>query len=176
VLSVVDVPGLRPTPDRVRETVFNWLTHALDAWSDRAVLDLFAGTGALGFEASSRGASPVVLVESHARAVEQLVETKSRLHADDVEIRRGEAIATAAALATGGRRFDVIFLDPPFGSGLLERVLPLCDRLCAAEGFVYVEAPHRLPADGSALAGFETYREDRAGEVFYHLLHRKKTA
>src|SRR3984885_7726057 len=73
VLPVVDLPGLRPTPDRVRETVFNWLTHAFGDWTGRAALDLFAGTGALGFEAASRGAAPVVLVDAHPKAVERLV-------------------------------------------------------------------------------------------------------
>ena len=176
VLPVLDLPGLRPSPDRVRETVFNWLTHAFGDWTGRAALDLFAGTGALGFEAASRGAKPVVLVENHPKVVERLVEAKERLHADDVEIRRGDAHSAAGALAAARRRFDVVFLDPPFEGDLLGRVLPLCDSLLAPEGFVYVEAPVRLPAGLPLPTGFEVYREDRAGEVFYHLLHRKKIA
>jgi 16S rRNA (guanine966-N2)-methyltransferase len=90
-LTVLDAPGLRPTPDRIRETLFNWLEHLFDgAWSDKRCLDLFSGSGALGFEAASRGAQDVVLVESNARAVLLLEESREKLHAKQIKISQGD--------------------------------------------------------------------------------------
>ena len=115
-LPVPDVAGLRPTPDRVRETLFNWLQHLRPDLSALCGLDLFAGTGALGFELASRGARSVLLVESDPQALESLRATRERLAATGVEVRPGDGLSLATALAPGS--FDVIFLDPPFGSGL----------------------------------------------------------
>ena len=158
-LAVVDAPGLRPTPDRVRETLFNWLGQRLDDWR---CLDLYAGTGALGLEAASRGASRVVLVERDARAATALRAAKTRLEAD------------AVTYLSGPRdRFDLVFLDPPFGSTELERVLPRLAAVLAPGAAVYVESDRPLEPDQpplSALPGLVVHRADKAGQVHYHLL------
>jgi 16S rRNA (guanine(966)-N(2))-methyltransferase RsmD len=174
-LPVPDVDGLRPTPDRVRETLFNWLDHLLERdWSRAQCLDLFAGSGGLGFEAASRGAAHVVMVESHAGAAQQLLATQAKLHAPNVEVRRADAFAAAQALAHSGRRFDVIFLDPPYHQSWLQRMLPLCATLLAPGGLVYAESEMPLDAEPFPdwLNGWMTVRADRAGMVHYHLLGR----
>lgn len=174
-LAVPDADGLRPTPDRVRETVFNWLNHLLDgAWQDARCLDLFAGTGALGFEAASRGAAQVTMVESHPQAVRQLQATKTKLDAGQVEIVRGDALAAAENLARQSRRFDLIFLDPPYHQQWIEKSLPLCERLLAPGGWVYAEA--EAPFEEGMLPEWKIARADKAGMVFYHLLQRKEIA
>jgi len=176
-LAVLDAEGLRPTPDRVRETVFNWLNHLLDgAWERARCLDLFAGTGALGFEAASRGAARVVMVEDNAAAVRQLQATRERLKAENVDIRRGDAFASATALAAQGEagRFQVIFLDPPYHRDWLVKILPVCERLLTDDGLVYAEAEVALEGESPPewMAGWKVVRADKAGMVYYHLLQR----
>lgn len=179
-LPVLDAEGLRPTPDRVRETVFNWLNHLLDGqWSNVACLDLFAGTGALGFEAASRGAARVVMVEANTPAVRQLEATKEKLHAEQVSIVRGDAFSVAQSLLVRGvdpaAGFQVIFLDPPYHQDWLAKTLPICAKLLVAGGLVYAES--ELPLDTEArpdwLTDWEVVRADKAGVVFYHLLQYK---
>lgn len=146
-LPVAIAEGLRPTPDRVRETVFNWLTHLFDnRWDGVACLDLFAGSGALGFEAASRGAARVVLVESHAGAVRNLEATREKLDATTVTVLRGDApLLTQGLIARGGAaQFDLIFLDPPYHQDWLPKLLPLCRQLLRPGGLVYVEAERGL--------------------------------
>jgi 16S rRNA (guanine(966)-N(2))-methyltransferase RsmD len=177
ILAVLAADGLRPTPDRVRETVFNWLNHLFDgAWAQVSCLDLFAGTGALGFEAASRGAARVVLVESFAPALRQLEANKEKLKADQITVLRGDALANAQRFA-GGSPFQLIFLDPPYHQDWLAKVLPLCAPLLAAGGVIYVESEVALDQSGVAapewLADWDVVRADRAGTVFYHLLQRK---
>ncbi len=167
-LPVPDVVGLRPTPDRVRETLFNWLQHLLPDSSLLRGLDLFAGTGALGFELASRGARYVLLVESDSRALESLRATRDRLSASAVEVRAGEALAVAAGLAAG--TFDVVFLDPPFDVGLQSPALDAARRVLAEGGLIYLEAPAVLTADQAQRAGLEIVRSGRAGQVAFHLL------
>jgi 16S rRNA (guanine(966)-N(2))-methyltransferase RsmD len=177
-LPVLDALGLRPTPDRVRETVFNWINHLWDAdWSEADCLDLFAGSGALGFEAASRGARSVTMVDSHTPVVRQLDAVKTRLKADAVTLVRGDALATAQGMALRGQRFDLIFLDPPYHQDFLTTTLPLCARLLKEGGLVYAESGAPLPFepedDGAVpawLAPWEAIRADKAGIVFYHLL------
>ncbi|HWT71039.1 MAG TPA: 16S rRNA (guanine(966)-N(2))-methyltransferase RsmD [Oxalicibacterium sp.] len=174
-LPVPDAEGLRPTPDRVRETVFNWLNHLFDgAWEGVACLDLFAGTGVLGFEAASRGAAQVVMVESHAPAVRQLQMTRDKLHATQIDILRGDAWTLAQGMR---QRFNLVFLDPPYQKNWLEKMLPLCGSLLADGGLVYAESEVSLVSDTPPawLAGWEIVRADSAGMVYYHLL-RAKTA
>jgi 16S rRNA (guanine966-N2)-methyltransferase len=168
-LPVLDLEGLRPTPDRVRETLFNWLGQRLDG---QHCLDLFAGSGALGFEAASRGAARVVMVERNARAAQQLRANQARLHATALEIAEADALRLAAGLAP--RSFDVVFLDPPFGGDWLDRALPLVVPLVREDGFLYVEsgAPLDLAA-ADALAGWAVVRQGKAGAVHYHLLQRE---
>jgi 16S rRNA (guanine(966)-N(2))-methyltransferase RsmD len=179
-LPVLDAEGLRPTPDRVRETVFNWLNHQLEGdWNGVACLDLFAGTGALGFEAASRGAGRVVMVEQNTPALRQLEATKAKLNAEQVSVVRGDAFAVAQEMTRRDDRFDVIFLDPPYHHDWLARVLPLCERLLAPGGLVYAES--EMPLDAALdtdtppdwLAAWNVVRADKAGMVFYHLLQCK---
>jgi len=178
-LPVPDAEGLRPTPDRVRETVFNWLNHLREGdWRDLRCLDLFAGSGALGFEAASRGAANVLMVEQSPAAAKQLQATADKLQARQVRVRRGEALTVAqelAAHADDAGRFDLIFLDPPYHREWLVKILPLCLSLLADGGLVYAEA--ETPLDPAVppdwLAGWEAVRSDKAGMVFYHLLQRK---
>jgi 16S rRNA (guanine(966)-N(2))-methyltransferase RsmD len=173
LIPVPAVVGLRPTPDRVRETLFNWLGQSLDGWR---VLDLFAGSGALGFEAASRGARHVCLVEHDACALRALRATAARLRATQIRIEGSDALAMMARLAgERARDWDLIFLDPPFGAGWPERVRPLLASLLAPRGYLYLEAESALAKDLPARerwfdAGFEVIREASAGRVHYHLL------
>jgi 16S rRNA (guanine966-N2)-methyltransferase len=177
-LPVLDALGLRPTPDRVRETVFNWISHQWgNDWSHAAVLDLFAGSGALGFEAASRGARSVVMVDTHTPVIRQLGAVKEKLKADAVTLLRGDALASAQSMALRGQRFDLVFLDPPYQQDLLSKSLPQCAGLLADGGLVYVESGAPLPfaeaGEGETpdwLAPWEAIRADKAGIVFYHLL------
>ncbi|HLX02601.1 MAG TPA: 16S rRNA (guanine(966)-N(2))-methyltransferase RsmD [Trinickia sp.] len=168
-LPVLDLDGLRPTPDRVRETLFNWLGQRLDG---QRCLDLFAGSGALGFEAASRGAARVVMVERNARAAQQLRANQSRLRAATIEIAEADALRLAASLAPGS--FDVVFLDPPFGDDILGRAIELAAPLVSADGFLYVESGVPIESgETEALAGWTLVRHGKAGAVHYHLLQRE---
>lgn len=160
MIDVPNLPGLRPTPDRVRETLFNWLGQDLDGWQ---CLDLFAGTGVLGFEAASRGASAVTLVERDARAAAALRSTTQALDAAQVEVLRGDAVEFALSTT---RTFDLVFLDPPYHKGLLEKVEPALERLLAPDGWLYAESEHPL----KQLGRWTTIREGRAGQVHFHLM------
>ncbi|MBC7684250.1 MAG: 16S rRNA (guanine(966)-N(2))-methyltransferase RsmD [Bdellovibrionales bacterium] len=183
-LPVIDAAGLRPTPDRVRETVFNWINHLWNAqWSSATCLDLFAGSGALGFEAASRGAQAVTMIDSHTPVVRQLEAIKTKLKADNVAVLRGDAMAMAQNMALRGQRFRLIFLDPPYSQDLLSKSLPLCAALLDPGGLVYAEAGAPLPFaadDGSPipawLAPWEQLRADKAGGVFYYLLRLQQQA
>ena len=158
-------PGVRPSPDRVRETVFNWLATTLPG---AHVLDLFAGTGALAFEALSRGAAAATLVESDQRAAQLLERHRGVLEAP-ADIVYGDALQWLAGATE--HRFDVVFLDPPFGSGLLARALPLAAQRLAASGVVYAEADASFDfAAAERLAGLSVVRASSAGEVRYALL------
>ena len=164
-LAVPDVPGLRPTPDRVRETLFNWLGQSLDS---RACLDPFAGTGALGFEAASRGARRVVMVERDRIAAASIRSMIERLQADAVELVTGDAFDVLRRLARAGERFDLVLLDPPFGQGLVEKALPLLEPLLAPGARIYVETDVPLVPP----PGWRVERAARAGHVHYHLVGR----
>ncbi|MCP1574647.1 16S rRNA (guanine(966)-N(2))-methyltransferase RsmD [Herbaspirillum rubrisubalbicans] len=178
-LPVLEAEGLRPTPDRVRETVFNWITHLIDAnWEQVACLDLFAGSGALGFEAASRGARRVVMVENNGPAVRQLEANRAKLKAESIAIVRGDALAAvhnAAQREPGG--FSLVFIDPPYHQGWLEKVLPACMSLLTPSGLVYVEAEYALHGEQAPawMQAWEVVRADQAGMVFYHLLQRKSS-
>ncbi|BAZ95409.1 ribosomal RNA small subunit methyltransferase D [Thiohalobacter sp. COW1] len=169
-LKVVDQSGLRPTPDRVRETLFNWLAPVI---AGSRCLDLFAGSGALGLEAASRGAAGVTLVEKAGAAARQLRDNIALLQAGD----RLELVQTDALRFLGrapAEPYDVVFLDPPFGQGWLQRCLPgLAQPGWLAPGaYVYMEAEQDL--DSAALqallpAGWQLIRSRKSGEVGYHL-------
>ena len=153
---------LRPTPDRVRETLFNWLGQDL---TGRSCLDLFAGSGALGFEAASRGARRVVMVERDAATFRALLASRAALGADAVELRRADAIEF---LRTPADRYDVVFVDPPFTAGYLPRLWALLPQHMEPGALVYCESAARP----SAPEEWETWREGRAGRVVYQLLKR----
>jgi 16S rRNA (guanine966-N2)-methyltransferase len=153
--------------------VFNWLTHLVDGnWADLTCLDLFAGTGALGFEAASRGAAQVVMVENFGPAVRQLEASKDKLKAAQVEVLRGDALAW---LQRAGGHFDLIFVDPPYHQDWLTKILPSCEQILAPAGLIYVESEYALEGEEAPewMASWEIVRSDRAGMVFYHLLQRK---
>lgn len=171
-LQVADVEGLRPTPDRVRETLFNWLGGDL---AGASCLDLFAGTGALGLEAASRGAATVWLVEKDRRAQAAIRATLERLDAAQVSLLPGDALAALDRARRERRRFDLVLLDPPFGAGWLERVLPLLPPVLSEDAAIYVESGDVLTEDALARLlgpGFRIARAGRAGQVFYHLVLR----
>jgi 16S rRNA (guanine(966)-N(2))-methyltransferase RsmD len=178
-LPVLDALGLRPTPDRVRETVFNWINHQLPGdWAQIDCLDLFAGSGALGFEAASRGARSVTMVDAFGPVVRQLEANKDKLKAGNVSVLRADALALARDLIQRGRRFDLIFLDPPYQQDFLSQALPLCAALLNTGGLVYAESGAALPLTDAAvaqaapdwLAPWRAVRDDKAGMVHYYLL------
>ncbi|MDR2925866.1 MAG: 16S rRNA (guanine(966)-N(2))-methyltransferase RsmD [Azoarcus sp.] len=166
LVEVAAVPGLRPTPDRVRETLFNWLGQTLDGL---ACLDLFAGSGILGFEAASRGAASATLIERDARALAALRRNAEKLAAAQVEIVRGDALEFLASTA---RRFNVAFVDPPYRQGLVEQAMPLLARVMPSGALAYAEAETPLAPP----AGWRVFRQSRAGQVHFHLFERTETA
>ncbi|UCV04219.1 16S rRNA (guanine(966)-N(2))-methyltransferase RsmD [Dechloromonas denitrificans] len=164
VLKFPDSEGLRPTPDRVRETLFNWLGQELDGWH---CLDLFAGSGALGFEAASRGAAQVVMVEQSPKVLAALRENAEILqNPREVEIIRRDALQYLASSKT---KFDLIFLDPPYKKGWIPRLEPLLPGVLKEDAAVYVEAEHEI----ESLGDWRTVRHGKAGEVHFHLLRRQ---
>ncbi len=166
VIRFPDASGLRPSPDRVRETLFNWLGQDL---TGLACLDLFAGSGALGFEAASRGASSVVMLETAPEAAAALRANASLLDAKSWRLAAGDALEFLRSHRAG--LFDVVFVDPPFASGLIERVLPLLPGLLAPGARVYVESGEDLAVS----EGWQVLRQGRAGVVRYHLLQKEPT-
>jgi 16S rRNA (guanine966-N2)-methyltransferase len=160
-LVVPDRPGLRPTPDRVRETLFNWLGQRLEGL---ACLDLFAGSGALGFEAASRGAARVVLVENDPAAFAALKRFKDLVGMPNVELVAGDAYAF---LKTEGQ-FDVVFLDPPFGQNAAAAALEKLPARLAPGARVYLEAEKPVESEN-----WRELKRSRAGQVSYQLLERR---
>jgi len=179
LINVADVPGLRPTPDRVRETLFNWLGQDLTGMS---CLDLFAGSGVLGFEAASRGARRVTLVERDAKAFAALRLAATALGGSQLELRRADALEFLASVTnaanhdavTGqasqmqGSLYDLIFLDPPYHQGWLARVEPHLPAVATEQARLYVEAEQAL----QSLGDWRCVRHGEVGQVHYHLLER----
>lgn len=160
LLKFPDVDGLRPTPDRVRQTVFNWLGQSLDGLS---CLDLFAGTGVMGFEALSRGATQVVLIEKSRAAYQALLDNKASLKATNAQVLNLDALQF---LKQNHQKFDVIFVDPPYHQSLIDQALPLIKTALSEVGLLYVEAEFALTDN----ADWEFCKAGKAGNVFYHLL------
>lgn len=160
LLTFPERPDLRPTADRIRETLFNWLGQDLN---DLHCLDLFAGSGALGFEAASRGAKRVVMVEDDVRIYNALRENKEKLQAPQVELLKMNALAF---LQSDVRKFDVIFLDPPYRLELLPTLLPLLPIHLESNGKVYIEMQGSWYPDEA----WHAKRSGRAGNVCYQLL------
>ncbi len=166
-LPVADKPGLRPTPDRVRETLFNWLGQDLTGWR---CLDMFAGSGALGLEAASRGAAEVHLFETDAALVARLQQLKTRLDAASLHVTRGDGVALAGRLPAGS--IDLVLLDPPFDANHYTAAVDAALRVMTPAGRLYLEAPERWNADRLAGQGLASLRHLKAGAVHAHLLAR----
>jgi 16S rRNA (guanine966-N2)-methyltransferase len=162
VLRFPGVPGLRPTPDRVRETLFNWLGQDL---SGRTTLDLYAGTGAMSVEALSRGAARAVAVDRDPGLAQALESNARAIGLDAIEVHRGDA---RRHLERETRDFDVIFADPPYGEDPWPWLLPACAARLSPGGVVYAEAGKALEAP----EGLVLVRHGRAGQVHYHLYAR----
>lgn len=166
-LAVLDKPGLRPTLDRVRETLFNWLGQDLSGWH---CLDAFAGTGALGFEAASRGAAQVVMLETDAQLVRQLKALQARLQAGMLRIDNSDALRWMRKAAPA--QFDLVLLDPPFEAGLFDAALQAAVPLLRPGGWIYLEA--NAPTSDAQLQSLrlQVWRQGRAGAVHFCLLQQ----
>jgi len=160
LLKFPDAEGLRPTPERVRQTVFNWLGQDLTGLH---CLDLFAGSGVMGFEALSRNAKSVVLVEKTPAVYQAILDNKSALKADAARTFNTDALSF---LSQSRQLFDVVFLDPPYNQGWLAKVLPLLPAHLNPDGFVYAEAEYAIQPDEI----WQVIKQSKAGNVFYHLL------
>ena len=162
-LPVADRPGLRPTPDRVRETLFNWLGQDLSGWH---CLDAFAGSGALGFEAASRGAARVLMIERDSQLMKSLQQVRARLGATQVEIVCEDAMRVLARAPSA--RFDLVLLDPPYASGVLAAAVSASTAFVGPSGWIYAEDSRPVVAP----SGWRTHRTTRAGAVHAALLCR----
>lgn len=160
IITFPNQKDLRPTPDRVRETVFNWLGQDL---SGKTCLDLFAGSGVMGFEAASRGAKQVVMVETEAVILKALRASADQLQAAQVELKLMDAMTF---INSDARLFDVIFLDPPYRLGLLPELLPLLATHLAEAGLIYVESEKFLVFDEC----WQALRSKQSGKIYYQLL------
>jgi 16S rRNA (guanine966-N2)-methyltransferase len=170
-LPVINLPGLRPTPDRVRVTLFNWLGADLRGWR---CLDAFAGSGALGFEAASRGADSVVLLERDKRLVANLNAAQVRLKAHNLRVEQADALNWMARCPAAS--FELVFLDPPFDADLVESAVKQASRVVVLSGFVYVETYAALPTDALQAQGLKLHRQGQAGAVYFHLFQRESVA
>jgi 16S rRNA (guanine966-N2)-methyltransferase len=168
-LPVPAKAGLRPTPNRVRETLFNWLGQDLSGWR---CCDAFAGSGALGLEAASRGAAQVWLVEQDAALASGLGAMCTKLKASGVKVHRGDGVALLRSLA--GQGLDAVFLDPPFGDdgneALFASALRAAAQAIGPQGLVYLESPRVWAADELAPLGLASHKQGKAGMVCYALL------
>jgi 16S rRNA (guanine966-N2)-methyltransferase len=160
VISFPDIPGLRPTPDRVRETLFNWLGQTLYG---RSCLDLFAGSGALGLEAASRGAERVVMVETDRAAVRALQDNVRKLGCANVSVQGQDGLEFVLRDAN---KYDVIFLDPPFQKDYLPGLLEILPKRLNENGMVYVESGAAIDVPPP----WQTVKSGKAGQVHYQLL------
>ena len=164
IIKFPDAIGLRPTPERVRQTVFNWLGQDLSGLS---CLDLFAGTGVMGFEALSRGALTATLVEKSTSAYTALIENKQLLKAEQASLRHQDALQF---LSQNSQKFNLIFLDPPYHMQWLDKVLPQLLSHLLEGGLVYAESEFALDPSSEMMQGWQTIKQSKAGNVFYHLL------
>jgi 16S rRNA (guanine966-N2)-methyltransferase len=161
-----EIAGFRPTPDRVRETLFNWLGQDLIG---KRCLDVFSGSGALAFEAASRNASQVIAIESSREAMKAMAENQKILQLPNLKLQLGDAFAF---LASTSENFDVIFLDPPFAQDWWSRLAPLIERIAAPNAQIYCEFAKELVEFGT----FTRLKHGRAGMVHYHLFANNPSA
>lgn len=162
-IDVTDAPGLRPTPDRVRETLFNWVGQDLSGWN---CLDLFAGSGILGLEAASRGAAHVTLVEQNRRVYSQLQRNAQIFDCPQLRLVCGDAVKFVSSATLN---YDLIFLDPPYRQGLLETIAPHLTFIAKDRAYIYAEAEHRI----DSLGEWQVIKRGQAGQVFFHLLEQQ---
>lgn len=166
-IQVARSAALRPTPDSVRETLFNWLGQDLSGWR---CLDLFAGSGILGIEAASRGAQMVTLVENNRQSCKMLARTLEKLAAPNIELVATDALKYIHS-ALAAHPYDLVFVDPPYNSPLLQRITPVLEQLLSATGWLYVEAGAAI----TSLGCLRSVKEGRAGQVYYQLLNKQGT-
>ena len=164
-IPVASLPGLRPTPDRVRETLFNWLGQDLNGWR---CADVFAGTGVLGFEAASRGAADVIVCEQDPLLVDKLKALQIKLKASTVKVERGDGVSLLRRVSPAS--LQLIFLDPPYESTAFEAALKAAAQAVATPGFVYLEAPKAWTDEELLGPGLKVHRFVKAGAVHFHLL------
>ena len=164
-IPVASLPGLRPTPDRVRETLFNWLGQDLQGWR---CADVFAGTGVLGFEAASRGATEVLICEQDALLADKLKALQIKLKASMVKVERGDGVSMLRRISSGS--LQLVFLDPPYESTGFEAALKAAAQAIGTPGFVYLEAPKPWTDEELAPLGLQVHRFGKAGAVHFHLL------
>ena len=160
LLQFPDIDGLRPSPERVRQTVFNWLGQDM---TSRCCLDIFAGTGVFGFEALSRNAKSVVMVEFSKQAAKSLSQNQTLLKAENCQILNMDAMQF---LASNQQKFDLIFCDPPYQKQWLDQLLPILGEHLADDGILYAEAECKIESN----ADWEVLKQSKAGNVYYHLL------
>ncbi len=173
-LAVDDRDGLRPTPDRVRETVFDWLLHFFGGTLEGlTALDMFAGSGAMGLEAVSRGAAHADMVELDRRSARRIREAAEKLKAEEAAVVNEDVFAFLQRSKTA---YDLVFIDPPFAAGLQEKALRAVAGRLTDNAYVYVESPAEFPEAALSAAGFESVRRGKAGMVFYLLAQRKQEA
>lgn len=161
-LPVLDSDGLRPTLDRVKETLFNWLGQDLTGLS---CLDLFAGSGSLGFESISRNAKEVVMIEKDAKVYKQLLQNKNKLKASNCELINQDALSF---IKNDIKTYDIIFIDPPYNSSLFEQVIPLLDKITTENSLIYIENSKDIE-----YSGFTILKSAKAGMVKYVLLQKE---
>lgn len=169
-ITVVTGEGLRPTPDRVRETLFNWLRYFwADDFSQKRALDLFAGSGALGFEAASHGMAFVQMVESNPNAVKALRALRNKLQAPHIRIHAGDAMHV---LERTDHPYDLVFIDPPFHQNWFDKIWPLLPRILRPDALIYVESEQAI----SIPQNFISLRQQKAGHVHFQLLQFAESA
>ncbi len=164
LIKFPDADGLRPTPERVRQTLFNWLGQEL---TGQACLDLFAGTGVMGFEALSRGATAVTMIEKSVPAYKALISNQQALKADCATIFNQDALQF---LSANKQKYNLVFLDPPYHQQWLQKILPLLTPHLLAEGLIYVEAEYAITEASEFATDWQVLKQGKAGNVFYHLL------
>ena len=169
LLKFPDVEGLRPTPERVRQTVFNWLGQDL---TGKTCLDLFAGTGAFGFEALSRNAKSVVMVENSTAAYKSLLQNQALLGAQNCQIHQIDALNFLNQHSLNAQKMDIIFCDPPYNKDWLNKLFPQLNQHLASEGILYVEAEYEV-LDNDI---WQVIKKNKAGNVYYHLLKSLTTS
>ena len=171
-LNVTNLDGLRPTGDRVRETLFNWLSHFWGDFSEIEGPDLFAGSGALGFELASRGSKKVILVEKNRNAYKALCAVRDKLHAQEIiEIRLADALTELAKI---NKQFDIIFIDPPFALNLHEKAIKEALLYLKEGGYLYIESPKEWDAKILSDLKLDVARQSDAGAVTFRLVSKQR--